>query len=103
MEGANYRTVLQSILSERVLCMYFKEWLKEQKCDENLNFLVEVELFKMGYRNKHNASAIYKKYLAPDAPLLLNVDHEIIKEVKEGLKANLVDNIAIFNDCQDAI
>src|SRR4051812_1672878 len=95
------RKQLTTVLSDKDSCFLFKEWLKERHSDENLNFWVEVELFKMDKDiSKINAAFIYNKYLDMNAPFPINVDMELREEVKKQMAGDSI-TVNLFDDCQN--
>jgi len=96
----NLRKELERILERKDLCLIFRDWLKAQKCDENLNFWVEVQLYSQYHKELFNqqhdnedvpfvlskAIAIYQKYLGQDSPYLLNLDSEIMQPFRDSFQ-----------------
>jgi hypothetical protein len=76
---------LSRILANRDLCLIFRTFLKEQKCEENLSFWIEVELFKRECdpnEMKQKAETIYQKYFTEG---VLNIDCEVKQELRTSL------------------
>lgn len=80
---------LRQILEDPLLRMYFRDFLKSQYCEENVNIWVDFytlrkkcnkggvssrELLRDGY-------SIYDTYLAPDAPSEVNINHALKQEI----------------------
>jgi len=83
---------LAKILETRESCILFRLFLKEQKCEENIGFWVDIELFKreendIDLRNK--ADAIYKKYFAENALYPVNVDCEVKEELRNSMDISI--------------
>ena len=74
---------LNKILSNQELCLLFRDWLKQQKCEENLHFWVDVELLKqhddVPFITK--LDEIYEKYFSANAKFPLNIDDELKREL----------------------
>lgn len=94
---------LNQILHSKELTLLFRQWLKTQRCDENLSFWVEVELMRTevedGIDLAERANSIYEKYLAPNASSPVNLDSEFIKEVERLLKEGNVE-VGVYDDLQ---
>ena len=73
------------------MCRLFRDYLKERKCEENLYFWLEVELF-------HNPSLtpdeslveqavkIYEKFMLPDSPFPVNIDSELLENIEQKIQ-----------------
>jgi len=79
---------LNTIIHLRETCMIYRSFLKEQKCEENLIFWVEVELYKVekdGVDFNDKALRIYDRFFADNAPCLLNVDVDVKRALKQAI------------------
>jgi len=91
---------LNQILDNRELYLLFRAFLKQQRCEENLNFYIEIELLKMEtdqHRITEKIHAIYERYFGDEAINPVNVDIEIQQELqksmqKQVLKASIYDH-----------
>ncbi|KAI7884558.1 hypothetical protein K492DRAFT_142726 [Lichtheimia hyalospora FSU 10163] len=87
---------LRQILNDPLLRMYFRDFLKSQYCEENVNIWVNFyelrkkcnkgglssrELLQDGY-------SIYDTYLAPDAPSEVNINHALKQEIIAFIASN---------------
>lgn len=87
---------LRQILEDPLLRMYFRDFLKSQYCEENVNIWVDFytlrkkcnkgglssrELLRDGY-------SIYDTYLAPDAPSEVNINHGLKQEIIAFIASN---------------
>ncbi|KAI9256663.1 hypothetical protein BDA99DRAFT_517018 [Phascolomyces articulosus] len=79
---------LTQILEDRVQRMYFRDFMKANYCEENINFWVAFHTL----RKKNNANAsqkellsdsykLYDTYLGPNAPSEVNIDHGLRQEI----------------------
>ncbi|KAI7853369.1 hypothetical protein BDC45DRAFT_606594 [Circinella umbellata] len=79
---------LQQILEDRLQRMYFRDFMKANYCEENINFWVAFHTL----RKKNHASVslkellsdsykIYDTYLGPNAPSEVNIDHGLRQEI----------------------
>jgi len=83
---------LLNILENREACIMFRAFLKDQKCEENISFWVDVELFKRehdGQDLKEKANALYNKYFAEEASVPLNIDSEVKEELKRSIDSGI--------------
>ena len=84
-----------------------KEYLKSKKCEENLYFYVEVELFKNEIETpdeflQTQSEAIYKKYFTLDSMYMINLDIEIVREIEQKIREKIVDR-DVFDEAQKSI
>mmetsp|Transcript_14300 Transcript_14300/g.19930 ORF Transcript_14300/g.19930 Transcript_14300/m.19930 type:complete len:242 (-) Transcript_14300:39-764(-) len=79
---------LNKILSNQDLCLLFRDWLKQQKCEENINFWVDVELLKQHDDIPFNTKLdeIYEKYFSANAQYPLNIDDELKRELDSRME-----------------
>lgn len=105
MEGNKYSSpTLRDILDDPDLLVAFKSFLKKLHSRENLDFWLEVEAFRKNDKDrlKSTANDIIKKYVAPDAPFQLNVDHSLIEELNFHFLSNEIQT-SFFDNIQEAV
>jgi len=99
------QTELQRILFDKRYCLLFREWLIDTECVENLDFWVEVELYKREVMSQEarlaRAQNIIKKYFEENGDIELNLDAELKNEIEHKLKGEL--DSSTFNDAQLAV
>ncbi|KAG0165734.1 hypothetical protein DFQ28_008351 [Apophysomyces sp. BC1034] len=91
-EGNSQR--LKSILDDAQLRSLFKDFLRANFCEENLDFWIDLSTLKRKRRNQspamptqnqkellEDAYDIWSTYLAPGAPSELNVEHSMLQEM----------------------
>ncbi|KAH9987902.1 regulator of G protein signaling [Russula compacta] len=119
---------LQFIIDNPTLCHLFRDFLRDNFCEENLAFYLEVQDFKRNGKGhtvgqqameQHHESliqqayAIYTMYLAPSSQSELNIDHGLrnelsayLSEVMQGLTGTPfqgrleADQLSAFNATQ---
>lgn len=80
---------LRQILEDPLIRMYFRDFMKSQFCEENVNIWVDYynlrKKCKKGQTSTRellaDAYAIYDTYLAPGAPSEVNIDHALRQEI----------------------
>lgn len=82
---------LDLILADPALRSQFREFLRENYCEENLSFYIDVVEFERQINNVHalegvseglaRAYSIYNAYLAAGSPCELNLDHQLRQEM----------------------
>ena len=84
-----------------------KDFLAFKKCQENLYFWLEVEL----YRNpavtgdeqlESKANQIYNTYFAENAPSMVNIDSEVENKIRENIDSNTIDR-EMFSFAQEMV
>ncbi|RUS22766.1 regulator of G protein signaling domain-containing protein [Endogone sp. FLAS-F59071] len=91
---------LRQILDDPQLRSLFKDHLRTNLCDENLEFWIDHQSLKRRYKSLSPALStraqrdllaealhIYNTYLAPSAPLELNIDHSLRLEMTQYMKS----------------
>jgi hypothetical protein len=91
-EKLNLNKKLKEILQNKYECILFRKWLKEQKCEENLNFWIEIQLYKKLFQNQipdidllEKSIEIYNKYFGNTAKSPLNIDNDLQKELENKI------------------
>ncbi|KAI8379129.1 regulator of G protein signaling domain-containing protein [Radiomyces spectabilis] len=80
---------LRQILEDPLLRMYFRDFMKANFCEENVNFWVDYYMLRKKFRHTNgecteflsDCYAIYDKYLGPNAVSEVNIDHALHKEI----------------------
>jgi len=73
----------------------FKQYLQSQYCDENMDFLQEVNEFK-AHPSKEKAEEIIKKFILTDSPRQVNVSEIIRANVEKSIGESQL-NVHIFD------
>jgi hypothetical protein len=78
--------------------------MKSRKCEENLYFWIDVELFKMETAGdiKEQANIIYAKFLSNDAEYQVNLDSDAMRTLNKRFMTGDVDR-AIFDVAQRSV
>ncbi|KAI9484721.1 regulator of G protein signaling domain-containing protein [Zychaea mexicana] len=81
---------LKQILEEPLLRMYFRNFMKNSYCDENIDFWVEYLALRKLRRDSANQKdvlsasyKIYEKFLGPNAASEVNIDHALRQEITQ--------------------
>jgi len=93
---------LQKILADMQLCVAFKDWLKVQQCEENLNFWIAVELYKREEDQSKRAQSrkeIYQKFFLESS---LNIDSELLTTMTDILQAENYSK-DVYDEAQQAV
>ncbi|KAI7882244.1 hypothetical protein K492DRAFT_236163 [Lichtheimia hyalospora FSU 10163] len=86
---------LGQLLQNRLLRIYFREYLKSTFCEENINYWVDYQALRK--RNREGANKkelgiecyrIYDRFLAPTAEEEVNIDHALHQEITHLVKHN---------------
>ncbi|CDH57913.1 probable regulator of g-protein signalingprotein [Lichtheimia corymbifera JMRC:FSU:9682] len=80
---------LRQILQDPLIRMYFRDFLKSQFCEENVNIWVDYYTMRKKAKKPNvstkellqDAYAIYDTYLAPNAHSEVNIDHQLRHEI----------------------
>ncbi|XP_057307408.1 regulator of G-protein signaling 12-like isoform X2 [Hydractinia symbiolongicarpus] len=78
----------ERLLSDAVGVRCFQEFLKKEFSEENVLFWISCERFKLTKdleKMKILANDIYRNYLSPKAPYLVNVNQAAVKKAQENL------------------
>jgi hypothetical protein len=103
----DYNEQLLYILNNKELCFEFKQFMHVRKCDENLFFWFDVELFKntectTDDKVQEKALLLFDKYFSDNCRFPLNLDSEMVQEVTQKISAK-VQTRDIFDTTQIAI
>lgn len=103
----DYCEQLHFILNNKELCFEFKMFMHARKCDENLFFWFDVELFRndectTDEKVFEKALILFDKYFAEKAKFPLNLDSDITSEVIGRIEAKDVSR-DLFDDAQKSI
>ncbi|KAL7412043.1 regulator of G protein signaling domain-containing protein [Mrakia frigida] len=119
----SHTTKLTQILDEPALRSLFREFLRSNFCEENLNYWLDVQDFKRRFSTSSSAAAgpgssrsagtttmekhhqdligmafvIYNSFLAPHSPSELNIDHNLRGELVAYVTKNLPDAASATN------
>ncbi|CAH8520704.1 unnamed protein product [Heterobilharzia americana] len=77
-----------NLLNDPFGCNEFKKFLTSEFSSENLDFLLSVRNWRDAFltRNVHeDANEIFNKFLVPDAPQAVNIDHSAVKSASSCL------------------
>ncbi|KAJ3191795.1 hypothetical protein HK101_007408 [Irineochytrium annulatum] len=97
---------LQILLHNKLGLNFFHQFCLEEYSIENLLFWLEVEAFQSCDPVHRPALArfIYLVYIAPAAPLLLNISPEIRNDVKESFHGDLeAMDVSVFDEVQENV
>ncbi|KAG2221593.1 hypothetical protein INT45_005167 [Circinella minor] len=80
---------LRQILEDPLIRMYFRDFVKSQFCEENVNIWVDYYNIRKKCKRGNvsprellrDAYDIYDTYIAPDARLEVNIDHALRQEI----------------------
>ncbi|KAI9244678.1 hypothetical protein BDA99DRAFT_566138 [Phascolomyces articulosus] len=89
MDPNSHWAKLRQILEDPLIRMYFRDFMKSQFCEENVNIWVDYYNIRKKCKRGNvstrellrDAYAIYDSYLAPDARLEVNIDHALRQEI----------------------
>jgi len=89
-ESRDLERELSTILHSDQQCKLFRDYLKKKKCEENLYFWLDVELFVDTIvtpegKVKEKAETIFAKYFGDNALYQLNLDDEIVSTIRENM------------------
>ncbi|KAK5977849.1 Regulator of G protein signaling domain protein [Trichostrongylus colubriformis] len=86
-----WRMSFESLLNHKYGCTLFREFLKKEFSDENVDFWLECEEFKKLKEGKkatiQRAHEIYKEYVAPAAPKEVNLDSDTRAATKAAMES----------------
>ena len=91
------------LLRDKQACASFKEYLKNCRANEVLNFYFEVELFKVIERPEEIAAKaviIFNKYLKFGTPSEINVDEKSRLAVESIIHSGSVFDTTLFDKVQ---
>ncbi|KAI9304798.1 hypothetical protein BJ944DRAFT_181110 [Cunninghamella echinulata] len=84
---------LRHILQDPLLRMYFRIYLKDNFCDENINFWLDYFAMRKKKKAQHTKNglkdmltdcyAIYDTYLKTNAPMEVNIDHALKYQIQQ--------------------
>ncbi|CAO3665101.1 unnamed protein product [Rhizopus microsporus] len=88
-KDTSHYTRLHHILDTPLLRMYFRDFLRANYCEENINYWVDhdrlIRNFKLGTLSALDqlaeCYAVYEMYLSPDAKADVNIDHMLHREI----------------------
>jgi len=93
------------VLRNRTDLLLFAEFLYDQHADENLEFWICVELYRLlpsSAERVHAARSIYNKFLTCFSPREINVEGELRDKVQARMENFLIDSY-LFSDVQYSI
>ncbi|TPX72218.1 hypothetical protein SpCBS45565_g00598 [Spizellomyces sp. 'palustris'] len=95
---------LQSCLRNKLALRYFSEFCVEEYTIENLLFWLDVEIFQSCKPHARDTYSkyIYLTYIAPNAPLQVNISAEIRKDIQWPMPEGYVDE-TIFDEAQEQV
>ena len=86
---------LSQILEDPLSRMYFRDYLKTNYCQENINFWVDFRTLRRKCHAQADVKAlfmdiytIYQTYLGPDAGSELNINHNLRNEINQFISLN---------------
>ncbi|WKY14174.1 hypothetical protein Q1695_000042 [Nippostrongylus brasiliensis] len=90
-EVRQWRTSFESLLNHKYGCSLFREFLKKEFSDENVDFWLECEEFKKMKEGKkatiQRAHDIFKEYIAAAAPKEVNLDSDTRAATKAAMES----------------
>jgi len=99
------KTELHKVIYDRNTCFIFREWLTEMECVENIDFWIEVELYKRENMDQETrlltAKYIFEKYFNSDRDIQLNIDFDLKKLLEERLEQEL--DSSTFDEVQISV
>jgi len=106
LEAIDLRRQLLDILNNKEKCIEFQNFLKSRRCEENINYYFDVELFKNETETPNNmiekrADELIGRYFDPVSPYQLNFDEELITQVFDLRKVNC--SREMFNETENAV
>lgn len=88
-------TRLRQILQDPLVRMYFRDFMKANFCEENINFWVDYYNLRKKCRARasqkellSDSYAIYDTYLGPNAHSEVNIDHALRQEIIQLVSSN---------------
>ncbi|CAH8495979.1 unnamed protein product [Schistosoma turkestanicum] len=91
---ASWAKDFDNLLNDAVGCNEFRKFLITEFSAENLDFLLSVRSWRHAFEAenvKEKANEIFNKFLVPDAPQAVNVDHAAIKSASSYLSHPHID------------
>ncbi|KJH43166.1 regulator of G protein signaling domain protein [Dictyocaulus viviparus] len=90
-EVCQWRVSFESLLNHKYGCSLFREFLKKEFSDENVDFWIECEEFRKMKEGKRatiqRAHEIFKEYVAAAAPKEVNLDSDTRAATKAALES----------------
>ncbi|EPB80520.1 regulator of G protein signaling domain protein [Ancylostoma ceylanicum] len=90
-EVRQWRHSFESLLNHKYGCSLFREFLKKEFSDENVDFWLECEEFKKMKDGKkatiQKAHEIFKEYVAASAPKEVNLDSDTRAATKAAMES----------------
>ncbi|XP_041659535.1 regulator of G-protein signaling 21-like [Cheilinus undulatus] len=87
-ETSPQRNSLEALLSQKSGKITFRDFLKSEFCEENLDFWLACEDFKTfdGLQElKQGAASIYEEFVCADAPRQVNLDFQTREIIRQSL------------------